>query len=132
MGGLGSGRQLGREPRRVVERAFALDIKQVITTRLVPGTQGEVDLWAPLIAWPVHAFFLIRSVESIVVTMWFDRPIGDRLLHIPIDVPPPGASGAATSCARGQTTRRMPLHSWRSSTGRSTTRAASHAGGATS
>jgi hypothetical protein len=91
MGGLGSGRQLGREPRRLVERAFALDIKQVLTTRLLPGTQGEIDLWAPLIAWPVHALFLIRSVESIVVTIWFDRPIGDRLLHLPIDVPPAGS-----------------------------------------
>jgi hypothetical protein len=64
---------------------------QVLTTRLVPGTQGEITLWAPLIAWSVDALFLIRRVESIVVTMWFDRPIGDRLLHGHIDVPPPGS-----------------------------------------
>jgi hypothetical protein len=92
MGGLGSGHHhLGSTRRRVVERAFALDIGQVLATRLVPGTRGEFILWAPLIAWPVHLMFLIRHVDSFVVTIWFYRPVSGGLVHIPIDVAPAGS-----------------------------------------
>lgn len=91
MGGLGSGRVLGREPRRLVERSFVLDIGQVLTTGLVPGTEGEITLWATLIVWPVHALFLIRSVEGPVATMWFDPPVGGGPIHLPIDVPARGS-----------------------------------------
>jgi hypothetical protein len=40
MGGLGSGRRNGQEPRRTVERAFALDIEQVLGTGSRGGRAG--------------------------------------------------------------------------------------------
>jgi hypothetical protein len=46
---------------------------------------------APLIAWPVQVTFLIRRVDGYVATVWFDRPVSGGLVHILIDVPPPGS-----------------------------------------
>lgn len=91
MGGLGSGRRDGREPRRIVERAFALDIEQVLGTGLVAGAQAEITLWAPLIAWPVDVRFLIRRVDGYIATVWFDRPVTGGLVHLSIDVPARGS-----------------------------------------
>ena len=91
MGGLGSGHHLGHEPRRLVERSFVLDVREVLAWGLVPGTQGDLTLRAPLIAWPLHAQFLVRRLEGPVVTIWFDREIGNGVAHIPIDEPPRGS-----------------------------------------
>jgi hypothetical protein len=91
MGGLGSGRRSDREPRRLVERSFVLDVRQVLDAGLVPGTEKEISLWAPLILWPVHALVLIRRVDGFVATMWFDIPVGGGLVHLRVDVPERGS-----------------------------------------
>jgi hypothetical protein len=48
-----------KEPRRLVERSFALAIEEVLATRLIPGTWREIELRAPQILWRVHAVLLI-------------------------------------------------------------------------
>ena len=92
MGGLGSGRRSDREPRRLVESCFILDVREILATRLKPGTYREFQITAPLIAWPVHALLLVRSVEGPVATIWFDPLVGGGLAHLAVEVPPRGSS----------------------------------------
>ncbi len=100
MGGVGSGRRSDREPRRLVERAFVLDIIDVTGGPLRPGRSGDLTLWAPLVVWPVYARFLIRRVDSIVATVWFDLPIGGAVAHLAIDGPVRGSHRRYFVCPR--------------------------------
>jgi hypothetical protein len=91
VGGLGSGRRAEREPRRLVERSFVLDIADPQRTGLVPGRQGWLVLRAALMAWSVRARFLIRNVDGMVATMWFEPPVGRGVTNLWIDMPRSGS-----------------------------------------
>jgi len=91
MGGLGSGRRLGQEPRRLVERSFALDIREVLPAGSTPGRRGDLTLWAALILWPVRASYLVREAGELVVTLDWDSPFGGGLVHLPVHVPVRGS-----------------------------------------
>ena len=93
MGGLGSGRRFDREPRRLVERAFVLDVRELTAGPLRPGRQGDLTLPAPLVVWPVHAHFLIRRLDGIVATVWFDPPVRGGSAVFAVDVPVDGTRG---------------------------------------
>src|SRR5450759_4355259 len=64
MGGVGSGRKLDGEPRRLVERCFVLDVERVLEAGREPGTLSDIEIWAPLIVWPVKAIVLIEITEK--------------------------------------------------------------------
>ena len=91
MGGLGSGRRLGHEPRRLVERSFALDIREVLPAGSTPGRRGDLTLWAALILWPVRATYLVRDAGELVVTLDWDCPFGGSFVHLPVHVPARGS-----------------------------------------
>lgn len=91
MGGIGSGNRSGREPRRLVERCFAIEIKEILAIGLMPGTQHVIDLRAPLLAWSVRARFMIRHVHGVIVMLWFDPAVNGGFTEVSVDVPKTGS-----------------------------------------
>jgi len=79
-----------------VERSFVLDVRHVLEAGIAPGTQGDLTLRATLVAWPIRARFLVRRVEELVVTLWFDHPVGGGPIHLPIDMPARGSHRRCT------------------------------------
>lgn len=86
MGGVGSGGKLDGEPRRLVERCFVLDVERVLEAGRKPGTLSDIEVWAPLIVWPVEAIVLIRRTDTLVATVLYSGAFGGGLDHLPIEV----------------------------------------------
>ena len=83
MGGVGSGRKLDGEPRRLVERCFVLDVERVLEAGREPGTLSDIEIRASLIQWPVKAIVLIRRTDTLVATVLFEGLFGGGLDHVP-------------------------------------------------
>ena len=102
MGGVGSGGKLDREPRRLVERCFVLDVERVLEAGREPGTLSDIEIWAPLIVWPVKAIVLIRRVDTLVATVLYSGVFGGGLDHVPIEIAERGSHRRAYFMCPGQ------------------------------
>jgi hypothetical protein len=91
MGGVGSGRRLDGEPRRLVERCFVLNVERVLEAGREPGTLSDIEIRASLIVWPVRAIVLIRRTDTLVATVLFEGLFGGGLDHLPIEIAEQGS-----------------------------------------
>jgi hypothetical protein len=71
VGGLGSGRRLGRTTKRQVEWCLPLDAND-LDRRHLAGIEGDIRLQAPKCGWCVDAHYLLRyDGTELRLTFWF-------------------------------------------------------------
>jgi hypothetical protein len=86
MGGHGSGKRFDSAPRRLVERSFGVDVRDLNRRGLEPGTEGSVELRAALLAWRLPGRYAIREAGGRFATIWF---VNGLTVHLPIELPEP-------------------------------------------
>ena len=70
MGGLGSGRRLGRSPKHQVEWCLVLDAGLLAGRPVTPGDEGRVSLRAAMCAWYIEAQYMVRDDGRLMLTIW--------------------------------------------------------------